>query len=660
MSKLNPAWEIVNSLRQSRLSEVKGAIDAVLRNADESGVDDRRKLSLSAQIDQAASLAITPAGPAGGSQGRVRYMTASEIGVMTDVLRHASEKESQSGLGLLTAALPFLPPDRRAYNALDYGAICCFRENRPADAYLIWHRAVAAPPNPRPSWAPAAASAQPKPPAGPDAARALEAKAEHKSPEADAADAADADKPDATAAGAPRELPLRRRGRDRHNPEAPAAQGSEPARGAPAAGKAGLDGKGAGVGGDSKGADSKGVGAPKGAEGGAAKGVGPAAAEAFCKADGPALQHIYENIGHALRHLRCNAPTAASLPKAEKLFEVTHEGGWTSASVPPRFHAFNPSIIRHPTERGKFLVNLRAGNYVMNSQHRYEIPADMPGITTLNFLLAIGQDSRAQNLGESRQITGANMPHPYPAIGGQEDVRLLWEPEARKLYASFTSLEATADHKPQVCLMEIEPKRGRIVRPPVRLHGFESDKPQKNWVGFADAGRLFFIYSFQPIVVLQANPKSGEVKLVSLDANPVVNKWRGSSPLIELSPAQVRELGNVSAYGPQEASDRWFLALVHGADFPRYYHQFVVLKKTDHAHSDFRPFSFQVTHQSHPFVFANYDVEFSCGAAFTEDGAELVVPFSRRDNNCTCMRFNGPHLLGQRMVPVPALGRFRP
>lgn len=398
-------------------------------------------------------------------------------------------------------------------------------------------------------------------------------------------------------------------------------------------------------------------------------GSGEKVVEMFCKSDYGNMGHIRNNMCFALQKLKCgpvvkSGPGAEPLATVDKLFQVLHRGGWTSRSIPLRFHAFNPSIITHPTDPNKFLVNLRAGNYFMNQNHKYEFPPGMSGITTLNFLGSIAADFRGSEFGDTRQIKAPPMPNPYPEISGLEDIRLIWEPQSRKLYASFTSLEVTPEHRPQVCLMQLDHRKGRIIGSPVRLHGFDSDKTQKNWIGFADGGKLFFIHSLQPITVVQANPKTGEVRIVSVDATPVLNEWRGSSPLVELSGDLLEMLPHLNADSNQRAQDRkrgvrWFIALVHISHFPRYHHQFIVVRKTPTVNSEFRPFSMAVTHQSPPFVFESHDVEFSCGMAFTPDHSEIVVPYSKRDNQCTCIRIDTSSLLAKRMQPIPEITQFQ-
>jgi hypothetical protein len=396
-------------------------------------------------------------------------------------------------------------------------------------------------------------------------------------------------------------------------------------------------------------------------------GVGVRAVEVFSKSDGGNMAHIRHNMNFALGKLKCGPvlrDAKDQLQTADRLFVVTHRRGWTSSSIPHRFHAFNPSIITHPTDSSKFLVNLRAGNYFMNDQHRYEFPPGMSGITTINFLGSIDHGFKGSDFGETKQIKSPPMPHPYPHIAGLEDIRLIWEPHSKRLYGSFTSLEVTREHRPQVCLMQLDYRKGRVVGNPVHLHGFENDKSQKNWIGFADAGRLYFIYSLQPITVLQANPKTGDVRVVSVDASPAINEWRGSSPLIDLSDDLVAMLPFAKPY-PVEVREadrrrgvRWFLALVHVSHFPKYHHQFIIMRLTHTHQSDFRPFSMAITHQSPPFVFERHDVEFSCGAAFSPDHSELVVPYSKRDNDCTCIRIQTTSILQQNMFPIPDIADF--
>jgi hypothetical protein len=392
------------------------------------------------------------------------------------------------------------------------------------------------------------------------------------------------------------------------------------------------------------------------------------------RADFSNLAHVRGNMLYALAELRktirvgdvpsAMLPTLAGLlakrrgATSESVSSVLSIAPWFTQSMPKGYHAFNPSIIRHPTEEGKFLVNLRAGNYTMTNAYRYEHPG-FEGVHTRNFIGTIPDTFEGGDLGEMRELKAPPMPHPYKHIAGQEDIRLLWDPVLKRLYGSFTSLEMTPEHRPQMCLMNIDLKRCRVIGAPVRMYGLESDKPQKNWLSLAEAGHVFFMHSIEPVTVVQANPNTGEVRIVSVDATPVLNDWRGSSSLVDLPAELVDTLPRVADYGSpvHGPNERWFIALVHVSRFPQYCHSFVVMKKTNTRHSEFRPFHFQITHQSPPWTFIRHDVEFSCGMAFTRDLSRVLIPFSRRDNDCACATVNTKALL-DCLIAIPPISAY--
>ena len=706
-SRVNSAFELVSAIRQSNLSAIKRALET----KTVADVDDRRKLSIVSSANTNNSLTR-------------RYFTTSEIQELASVLQELATSNAELGTALAYAAQEYVPPDQRGFGFWDYFAINLYKCERNADGYLIWNRAVTAIDSDSKSTN--KPDSEPKSHKSDLDSKSHKSDSDSKSNKSDSdskSNKSDSDskshksdsdskshKSDSDSKSIESELPLRPRfrqsqtkssvessgvdelpvrpqirakrmshdGGKNHNEKSesddkkevtgelpvrphvrnkrggndddddkPDATGELPVRARVRGGKRLLDAKLA-----------------EAAEKKKAEDASEKIVETFCKAGHGDLGHIRNNMSFALQKLKCG-PLVEALPTADKLFGVLHRTSWSSSSIPARYHAFNPSIITHPTDPGKFLVNLRAGNYFMNQHHRYEFPPGMSGITTLNFIGSLDCDFRGSDCGEMRQIKAPPMPNPYPEISGLEDIRLLWEPQSRKLYASFTSLEVTPEHRPQVCLMQLQPRKGRIVGNPVRLHGFDSDKTQKNWIGFADGGKLFFIHSLQPITVVQANPKTGEVRIVSVDATPVLNEWRGSSPLVELTDDLHALLPFAKPYSTKDREldrlkgVRWFVALVHVSHFPKYHHQFIVMRKTPSTHSDFRPFSMAITHQSPPFVFEKHDVEFSCGMAFTPDHAEIVIPYSKRDNDCTCIRIATPSLLQQNMFPIPELQDFK-
>jgi hypothetical protein len=620
LNRLNSGWEMVATMRQAVLAAQKRAVE---RDAQSGLNDDRRKQQQQQQQQQRQDNSVR------------RYFTPSEISELTTILSENANNHSFVCVGLAEAAQQFVPPDHRGFGFWDYFAINLFKCERVADSYTKWH--IASRTIPPTTTTPIKHDKQDnhdkhdRKDVVPLAVATMAA----------AVETAVVETAEAVATAAEGALPLRPRVRP-GKAAATATATATPAAAAAAAAAAAVEDVPVEVLASAVDEDES---------------LGKVV-ERWVKADSGNLSHVRHNMGFPLAkpQMRCGTIPSDQLSKVDQLFELVHRTPWTSSSIPAKYHAFNPSIMQHPSDPNKFLVNLRAGNYIMNEDHTYTGHNNQ--IKTQNYIGSIDHDFMGSDFGDTKQLKAPPMPHPYPHIEGMEDLRLLWEPQSRKVYASFTSLEMTPEHKPQVCLVQIDVRRGRVLGNHVRLHGYQSELPQKNWMGFAHDGRLFFIYSFQPLTVLQANPKTGEVRVVSVDACPVVNDWRGSSTLVDLPDSVATQLPmslqSVDLEAEKRLGIRRFMALVHVSRFPRYHHQIIMMKLTPTPHSDFRPFTMTVTHQTPPFVFESHNVEFSCGAAFTPDYQQVVIPYSKRDQNCTAIRITTPSII-KRLAPVPEL-----
>lgn len=369
--------------------------------------------------------------------------------------------------------------------------------------------------------------------------------------------------------------------------------------------------------------------------------------------DSQNLGHVRHNMNYALTKLRPPAVGSGELLRLDQLFAVTHTDRFTSHSIAKPWHSFNPSIVPHPHDpEREFLVNLRVGNYSMNAQHKYMFPAGHTGIHTKNMLTAIPVDFSGSDVGKATLLKAEAPPHPYAAIQGEEDLRIV--PGSGKadgtMLVTFTSLEYTAQPLAQVCMATLDWKKGRILNA-VRLHGIDAaDRAQKNWQCFLYNGVPHAVYSYQPLVVVRIERETGECRIVSLDACTIINEWRGSSPLMPL-PDKVR-LALPDMARRHQDGDRWFCSLVHISKWPAYSHEFAIVRLRPSPWSNFRPFSLQVAYVTPPFVFKTHDVEFSCGFAFTPDAAELVLPYALRDEFCSMSRLTTDSFVA-KCVPIP-------
>ncbi len=388
---------------------------------------------------------------------------------------------------------------------------------------------------------------------------------------------------------------------------------------------------------------------------------------------------------------------------SEALVLVSDEP-WPGSSPPPdlksNYSIYNPSICIHPTKPDRMLVVLRSANYAVTDDWRYVVQTGERGVMTDNYLAEIDVSKDSKTIFYHRgRITTPAMPYPNSQIGGFEDVRLQWEPISRRMFATFTSLEMEARGMPAISLTELDLEQN-VMSQPVLLRGPQPAKPkEKNWMSFTLDGRLLLIYSINPLIVLECDPKTGNCPTIQNDA-PVsgvpVNHWRGSSPLCPLPPSVVKFLPSIPPSVPSastssvtpsapaaipaeskssknakrrrqreaqrnEANERYFIALGHTGDWPRYAQMFLVFRATrtnstttpsTETKTEANQWTLKLIHYSTRFIFERHDIEYSLGLALTPNGKEFILPYSIRDRICRCAHIE-PHVLLPRLHCVP-------
>jgi hypothetical protein len=348
---------------------------------------------------------------------------------------------------------------------------------------------------------------------------------------------------------------------------------------------------------------------------------------------------------------------------------------WPGLAPPPDlktgYSIYNPSICLHPTKPDRFLVVLRSANYAVTEDHRYVVQTAEAGVMTDNYLAEIDvvrKDGKTvfHHLG---RLKTPPMPFPNKHIGGFEDVRLQYEPVSGRLFASFTSLEMEQRGMPAITLTELDIGSAAVKTTPVLLRGPQPARPkEKNWMSFVLDGGLFFVYSINPLVVLQADPATGNTKTVQKDAAVAgipADFWRGSSPLCPM-PAKLAGMLASSASSSSSSSsssksqpnraerrllaaiskktddDRYFVALGHTGEWPKYATMFLVFRATKTGDDGWR---LKLTHYSSRFIFERHDIEYSLGLAITPVASEFVLPYSLSDRICRCARFDPADVL---------------
>lgn len=252
---------------------------------------------------------------------------------------------------------------------------------------------------------------------------------------------------------------------------------------------------------------------------------------------------------------------------------------------PPRKRRpMNPSICRHD---GELVCVVRAVNYWVEGR-KYGI-LDADGVTrTENYLGRFRGDGRLTGMRRMRDLDPS-----YQEPLGYEDVRLV--SLGKKLAASATVCDVRDPERHLIASLKVD--GGDVVRATVQA---SFQKREKNWMPFAQDGKLAWIYSIDPTIVLPAGIK-------------------------RKCPFALEHLRG----GAVTEHDGGYLSVTHEVvdevDGRIYLHRFVRLNRR-----------FVVTGVSPAFVFAHYGIEFAAGIVV--DGTRVVVSFGVEDKEAWILR----------------------
>ncbi len=245
----------------------------------------------------------------------------------------------------------------------------------------------------------------------------------------------------------------------------------------------------------------------------------------------------------------------------------------------------------------------RTVNYTINDKGQYLYPPNMNYIHTENYWVQLEDNVVIkQNKITISPNVKSEFKRVYHSIQGLEDGRHIFY--KNKLYASFTSFEYGRDAKASIVLAHINQDNyvvEKIVQPK-----YELDKIQKNWVPFIYNDKLCFIYSYDPFIVLEVDPDSGECKeIIRKEFKYRFSDLRGSAAPIWLEDKQL------------------YLIMTHEVifnDTRKYIHRFLLFDK------DFNLFKVSI-----PFYFHKLFIEFSLSIMYNKNTKKLVIPFSYKD-----------------------------
>jgi hypothetical protein len=380
------------------------------------------------------------------------------------------------------------------------------------------------------------------------------------------------------------------------------------------------------------------------------------------------------NMIHRVREL-----SLSDFELLSKMVIISHNAALSCNTVTKPYHIFNPSILRVPNQ-DRLIVNLRCANYeIRETNGRYHYVTPNNKIQTINYLASVDLEFKDQEIREANKLKQSHpMPYPRDSITGLEDIRLFHvDVSQNKLYFTCTSLEIHPQQCPQIALGCIDLKKNEVEHL-VHCKGpypVQQCPKEKNWVPFEHQSLFFAIYSFQPLTVVKLpyslNPANKDVKdvkdvkdsketklkmfsshecpIVCIDACPVINEWRGSTNLLELQTEEVQTFLDSDRI---QSNDRFFLTVIHVSNFPKYGHKFVVVRLRPCYGTEDRPFQMQVVAHSSYFVFATYNIEFTCGLTMNQDRSEIILPYSVRDYYCYFCRIRSESLF-KKLSTVP-------
>lgn len=260
---------------------------------------------------------------------------------------------------------------------------------------------------------------------------------------------------------------------------------------------------------------------------------------------------------------------------------------------PEGWNATNPSVAN---VGGGLECVVRTVNYNIEfrPEGAYYVTASGGPIQTRNWLLRLSDD--LDTLETTEIQPPADMPTPvYKEILGFEDIRLIDVAGNRRI--SATICETTESGHRNICLARLAGSRiadWRVVVP-------ETPKQhEKNWAPVDWNGELAYVYSYDPVRVLNA-----QGQLIHESEAPVAaSRFRGGSQLVPF--------------------DGGWLCLIHEVHHASntqrrtYYHRFVAFGA-----------NFAILKVSPPFVFNHVRIEFCAGLAWLGD--RLAVSYGVDD-----------------------------
>lgn len=208
-------------------------------------------------------------------------------------------------------------------------------------------------------------------------------------------------------------------------------------------------------------------------------------------------------------------------------FPIMEKIALNPQQLPDYYNPCNPSLL---IRKNQLLVLCRGVNYTQSKARNFKVRDPSTEFyhsvhVFLKFNLNNLHSPTHEVLLKSEHIQGPY--HDACKVRGLEDGRII--DVNGNLGFSCTSMEFTENNQPAQCWAEFDEKTGDITSV-VKMHGYDDNLVQKNWLPFVDQQKLCFIYGYSPLTVLEltTNGKLKKVRQTLPTQSLAVTDWRGS------------------------------------------------------------------------------------------------------------------------------------
>lgn len=272
----------------------------------------------------------------------------------------------------------------------------------------------------------------------------------------------------------------------------------------------------------------------------------------------------------------------------------------TTKKTKPNYNFCNPSILY--TDKHK-LINIREVSYTFDiGKNIYHFDRT---IDTYNHII----DLEKQSGHVLPQITECDIKNYGNYITGLEDLRLFEMDGDVWAIGTCRTTNETGINEMVAVRITSDYKIDRVVR----LKGYGDNECQKNWVPINYNGSVHFLYSSDPLILLEADFNGNCKPVVVKQPKYDLSNFRGSSQVIEFYGGYLYIVHEV----------------IHRDNRRYYYHRFIYMDK-----------ALEIKSISEPFYFIDKTIEYCAGLAHV--GNELCITIGYEDKKAYLIKIGCP------------------